>query len=90
MLTRHAGELDRHEAEIALRAAAEDLQRRLESAHGPDPDPRPHEDDDQPALPAQPPEYALLPWLRRRLQMASLAAARVVQAVYALQKAADV
>lgn len=90
VLTRRAAELDRQETEIALRAAAEDVQWRLGSAHLPDPDPRPHEEDDQPALPAQPPEYALMPWLRRRLRMASLAAARVAQAVHALQKAVDV
>ena len=54
---------------------------------GAGPGPAAHYVDDQPALPAQPAEYALMPWLRRRLQMASLAAARVAQAVYALQKA---
>jgi hypothetical protein len=89
MLTRRAGELDRHEVEVALRTAAADLQLRLESAHGAGPDAATHVVDDQLALPAQPAQYALMPWLRRRLQMASLAAARVAQAVHALQKAVD-
>ncbi len=87
LLTRRSGDLDRGDVEAALRAAAADLQQRLDPAQGANPDPGAGDAMEEPALPALPPDDELMPWLRRRLRMASRAATKVAQSAQVLHQA---
>jgi uncharacterized membrane protein YccC len=82
MLTRRASELDRSEADAALRDAAAEVAQRLAAVEQKgvvatdDPDARP--------LPAEPADDVLMPWLHRRLQLTAQSAAQVAQTARAL------
>jgi hypothetical protein len=82
MLTRRACELDRAEADAALRNAAAEVAQRLAAVEQKgvvatdDPDARP--------LPAEPADDVLMPWLHRRLQLTAQSAAQVAQTARAL------
>jgi uncharacterized membrane protein YccC len=80
LLARRAGELERREAEAVLQHAAAEVLRCLESAREAQA-PAPA---DAAAVPGGLPADALLPWLRRRLQLATHSAAQVAHAARAL------
>ena len=94
LLARRAPQFEGTDVHQVLTAACEELQKALEMpTAGADPariaDPAmPSEDIDHTAVPAALPDSAVLPWLRRRLTLATRAARRVGLAAQALQVAA--
>ena len=86
MLGRRAAELDRAEADAALRGAAAEVAQRLDAVE--QKLALPPDGGDAHPLPAEPADDALMPWLHRRLQLTSHSAAQVAQSARALCRAA--
>lgn len=88
-LARRPPDFDDAQAQAALHAACAQLERWLAGQSMPDTDPASLQNDDGfLPLPAQAPADTLLPWLTRRLRMATREAARVARAAAALRATA--
>ncbi|MEO8135744.1 MAG: FUSC family membrane protein [Betaproteobacteria bacterium] len=89
LLARRAGELDRGDAEAALRAAQADIDRLLASERSSGTHAPGATDAEAPEPPTELAADALSPWLHRRLTLAGQAAMRVADVAQVLRRAAS-
>jgi uncharacterized membrane protein YccC len=88
LLARGASELDRHEVEAMLIAAAADIRRQITQQPGAASAHESALDEANVELPARSPTEALMPWLQRRLRRAATAAGHAAASAAALTAAA--